>query len=512
MMDNKIAHSLANELVKSAKSDRSYFKRLVKDHDQKTINKAIIEAHGRIQNDDHALEKLMSFSRHINIEFAKNDLPDAIKSVLDDRLKTIDKWVNEINKAIASKQSPKRYNRFIFNSTASLVKSVQKLNIENKGEVLKSLLSIIEEHYRNEHHQTKNIISNALGKITSELGTLDALASIERGSKSEKQATGLSLKIEIELLQERINAIYEQHYDKTENSIKSIYKAHLRNACLNLKNKIMDIENLTTRYHYLSQSKNAIKKHFSSYPVEFMMIVGESADLLQDPKATLYRKLEYGTKLANRNSTEKSITHLSLRYDDAKKIFDDIESEMINQMEASRYQSWTKLALCIALLTGRRLFEVCVTGDFTVLSAHTMKMSGLAKQKNEYDAQNREIEFKVYANANLINKAINTLRNLKDFNGMDYTTFNKLTSMVRRSLVPDGDSKKKPLIESSAITIKLLPKTLRQIYAAMLRYETESAEPHKADGFYDQQIAKHLGHDAETDISTVQSYKDIVIY
>ena len=53
---------------------------------------------------------------------------------------------------------------------------------------------------------------------------------------------------------------------------------------------------------------------------------------------------------------------------------------------------------------------------------------------------------------------------------------------------------------------------MRQLYAAMLKYEIEQAKPNESDNYYDFELAKHLGHDAERDIDTVQSYKDIVIH
>jgi hypothetical protein len=46
----------------------------------------------------------------------------------------------------------------------------------------------------------------------------------------------------------------------------------------------------------------------------------------------------------------------------------------------------------------------------------------------------------------------------------------------------------------------------------MVKYEIEQAKPNESDNFYDFELAKHLGHHAERDIETIQSYKDIVIY
>ena len=178
-------------------------------------------------------------------------------------------------------------------------------------------------------------------------------------------------------------------------------------------------------------------------------------------------------------------------------------------MQSSRYQSWAKLALAICMLTGRRIYEVCVTGNFALVNHNTLRMTGMAKQKNDLDAQNRSIDFTVYADANLLLWAIQTLRELKDFSiyNNDYEKFRKGTSTPLRHAVAGP----KKMIEMDAITIHLQPKMMRQFYAAKLKYDIAQRTPGESDNFYDHELAKHLGHNADTDIETVQSYKDIVI-
>ncbi|MBK2124830.1 protelomerase family protein [Fangia hongkongensis] len=219
--------------------------------------------------------------------------------------------------------------------------------------------------------------------------------------------------------------------------------------------------------------------------------------------------------IAERGKTyKKSLTHLKLNIKDAQQIFDDVESEMIKQMQPARYQSWSKLCLSICLLTGRRIYEVCVTGNFEVINAHTMKITGLAKQKTDEDRENKSIEFKTFSNANLILQAITILRDIKDFSvyGDDYRKFDKATSTPLRSALSPQRENQVAMITNPAVTIKLLPKSMRQLYAAMLKYQFQLQKPNESDNYYDHELAKHLGHDAERDIETVQSYKDIVIY
>jgi hypothetical protein len=111
-------------------------------------------------------------------------------------------------------------------------------------------------------------------------------------------------------------------------------------------------------------------------------------------------------------------------------------------------------------------------------------------------------------------QAINILREIKDFsvfNG-EYNKFDKSTGTPLRVALNPQRENQVAMICSPAITIKLLPKSMRQLYAAMLKYGIEQAKPNESDNFYDFELAKHLGHDAERDIDTVQSYKDIVIH
>ena len=138
----------------------------------------------------------------------------------------------------------------------------------------------------------------------------------------------------------------------------------------------------------------------------------------------------------------------------------------------------------------------------------------MCPQKNDDDKENKSIEFKVFTNSHLIMQAIKVLREIKDFTvyGDDYRKFDKSTGTpLRVALHPQRDTQV-AMICSPAVTIKLLPKSMRQLYAAMVKYEIAQAKPNESDNFYDFELAKHLGHDAERDIETVQSYKDIVVY
>ena len=184
---------------------------------------------------------------------------------------------------------------------------------------------------------------------------------------------------------------------------------------------------MDTRYDYLSKAKNAIEKAIKPYNENFIAIVLHYLADLKDEQATEYRK--HRNKTAKANNKAK----IQLTIEQAKEIFANVQSEMVQQMQPARYQSWAKLCLSICLLTGRRIYEICVTGDASI-------------------------------------------------------------------------------IKHDAIDTKLQPKMMRQFYAAMLKFDIQKQQPNESDNFYDHELAKHLGHNAETDIETVQSYKDIVIH
>jgi hypothetical protein len=186
---------------------------------------------------------------------------------------------------------------------------------------------------------------------------------------------------------------------------------------------------------------------------------------------------------------------------------------LITQSEESRYQSWAKLACAISMLTGRRIYEVCITAQFEVINAHTMKIIGVAKQKNDNDKENKTLEFHTFVNAHLIKHGLGVLRELKNFivYGDDYMDFNKKCGTALRNAITPNKPTAKPFFDVDFIPIKLTPKSMRQLYSAILRYKLESDKPNQSSNYYDAELAKNLGHNAETDILTVQSYKDIVV-
>jgi hypothetical protein len=512
--------ALGKKIAAETLKDRSYLKEIFDSVESyELLNQGIIKALGFLSQveQDEATKKLTSYVRHYFVpttyHYPENDTYE-LKNATEHTIEVLIKWADKIDAAVKAKEPIKGFNRFIHRSVAALATRLNK--IEDVG-VRKAHFQIasykVNRAFFEYGYVTQDTIKQALAKISAELGVTDAIISVGEGSTTAPQASGVSINVEIKHANQIIGNIYN-HFDQKTKKLDGVYIAQLKRAINALKTRICAIEKLTTRYKYMSLARSGIQKYIKGFDEDFAALVHNDLALLKDEQAMQYKNNQYKAKVVLRNTTEKSKTHLKLNIKDANQIFEDVESEMINQMQPSRYQSWAKLCLCICLMTGRRLYEVCVTGKFDIVNAHTMKMTGIAKQKNDDDKENKSIEFKVFANSHLIMQAINILREIKDFsvfNG-EYNKFDKSTGTPLRVALNPQRENQVAMICSPAITIKLLPKSMRQLYAAMLKYGIEQAKPNESDNFYDFELAKHLGHDAERDIDTVQSYKDIVIH
>ncbi len=512
--------ALGKMIAAETLKDRSYLKEIFDRVESfELLNQGIIKALGFLGQveQDEASKKLTSYVRHYfaptTYDYPENDTYE-LKSATEHAIEVLTKWADKIDAAVKAKEPIKGFNRYIHRSVAALATRLNK--IEDAG-VRKTHFQIasykVNRAFFEYGYVTQDTIKQALAKISAELGVTDAIISVGEGSTKSLQASGVSINVEIKHTNQIIGNIYN-HFDQKTKKLDGVYIAQLKRAINALKTRISTIEKQATRYDYMSQARVGISKYVKGFDEDFAALVHNDLALLKDEQAMQYKNNQYKAKVVLRNTTENSKTHLKLNIKDAKQIFEDVESEMINQMQPSRYQSWAKICICVSLLTGRRIYEICVTGDFEVVNAHTMKMIGIAKQKNDEDRENKSIEFKVFANSHLIMQAINILREIKDFSVYDddYRKFNKATNTtLRTALTPQRDNQV-AMICNPAVTIKLLPKSMRQLYAAMVKYEIEQAKPNESDNFYDFELAKHLGHDAERDIETIQSYKDIVIH
>ncbi|MDA0910628.1 MAG: protelomerase family protein [Proteobacteria bacterium] len=512
--------ALGKMIAAESIKDRSYLKEIFDSVESyELLQQSIIKALGFLGQveQDEAAKKLTSYVRHYfaptTYDYPEDDTYE-LKNATEHTIEVLTKWADKIDAAVKAKESIKGFNRFIHRSVAALATRLNK--IEDVG-VRKAHFQIasykVNQAFFEYGYVTQDTIKQALAKISAELGVTDAIISVGEESTEAPQASGVSIYVEIKHTNQIISNIYN-HFDQKIKKLDGVYIAQLKRAINALKIRICAIEKLTTRYEYMSRARIGINKYIKNFDEDFAALVHNDLALLKDEQAMQYKNNQYKAKVALRNTTENSKTHLKLNIKDAKQIFEEVESEMIQQMQPARYQSWAKLCLSICLMTGRRLYEVCVTGNFEIVNAHTMKMTGIAKQKNDDDKENKSIEFKVFTNSHLIMQAITVLRDIKDFSvyGDDYRKFDKSTGTPLRVALHPQRENQVAMICNPAVTIKLLPKSMRQLYAAMVKHEIEQAKPNESDNFYDFELAKHLGHDAERDIDTVQSYKDIVVY
>ncbi len=297
------------------------------------------------------------------------------------------------------------------------------------------------------------------------------------------------------------NALLQIKTAKKEGKSSSIYLAHIGRAINNLLYKIKTIDNLHTRYAYLSRIRTSINDQFDG---QTLALVKKYTARLQDDVATRFKKRYYQTKVINRKK-------YTLSAFEAKQLIKEAEDEIVRQSDKPK--SWAKLAVCLALVTGRRPYEICKIGAFSVKDSHSMTMSGLAKQKNIEDFLSKSVTFPTLINANMVMIGINVLRNKKDFTRFDdYRAFDKSANTPMRKALFDADGTYQSILQIENHDIKLTPKMLRQVYAAIAKYQLQKQFPSKTDTFYDQKLADILGHNAETDIQTVQSYKDFAVF
>ena len=493
--------------------------------DDEQLHRSLRIAHEQLASNGHyeAVQKLLEFQKHYFPDtlyvYSSDDVKDAVVHCIS----VITKHGDNMTVALEKKESIKGYLRFIHNSTAALARKIAKLS--DDPEVIRSdfntAIHYINQAVMNYHYVIKNAIDRAIGKVTATLGIVTASIDLDSVTPRAKKISGVNPEIEIKRILKVIGHALSE-LDVKEGVLHPIQKAHISRTITAARKRLVHIENLETRYNYLSVIKTAILKYIKGTPDDVYAYISAHADTLKDERATAFRKAKYQAKVINRNNTDNSKTFLALTKEQADILLEQAETQMIQQSEPSRYQSWAKLACAISLLTGRRIYEVCITGEFEVVNAHTMKMKGVAKQKNEDDRESKEQTFFVYANAFLIEKAIAALRKTKAIDniisstdaetyGYDYNTFKKsCNTALRRAMNPDKPSSK-PFFDADFIEIKLLPKSMRQLYAALYRYKLRIENPDKSDNFYDQKLAENLGHNSETDMLTVQSYKDIVI-
>tara|TARA_R110002167_G_scaffold261354_1_gene467918 strand:- start:233 stop:1597 length:1365 start_codon:yes stop_codon:yes gene_type:complete len=342
----------------------------------------------------------------------------------------------------------------------------------------------------------------------------DAIDNLEANTdgRSKSVTTLINLEMEIEVTTEKMAHVLVDH-DKDQH-LKPIQQAHLGRIISGLKHHICSIKNLMTRHDYLSRARTDIRKHFDGLPEPLKQAVFDRTKALHDAVATRYKAEYQKTNRANRNDPELRNKGQTLSWNTAQEFINEAENIIIEQI--AKPKSWGKLANALSLVSGRRMYEVCLLGQFQVVDNHRLTMAGLAKQKNEDDFVSRTLEFPCLINANLFKQGIETLRAKKDFTRFeDYNDFRKKCSNAMAKVLKVGDTSV-TIFEINAVTTALTPKMMRQIYAAISLYKIKKQYLAQSDVYYAKELAKILGHSVreyggrvvQDDIHTVMSYMD----
>ena len=343
---------------------------------------------------------------------------------------------------------------------------------------------------------------------------VDAIGNLESNTDARSNAitTLINLEMEIEVTTTKMAHILVDH--EKDQKLKPVQHAQLGRIISGLKNHICTIKNLMTRHDYLSRARTEIRKHFDNLPESLKQAVFDRTKALHDEVATRYKTEYQKANRTNRNDPELRRKGQTISLNTAQDFIAQAENVIIEQI--SNPKSWGKLANALSIVSGRRVYEVCVLGQFQVVDNHRLVMAGLAKQKNEDDFVSRTLEFPCLINANLFRQGIETLRAKKDFTRFkDYNDFRKKCSNAMAKVLKAGGSSPM-LFEIPEVTTALTPKMMRQIYAAISMYKIKQQYPAQSDVYYAKELAKILGHNireyagkiVQDDISTVMSYMD----
>ncbi len=179
-------------------------------------------------------------------------------------------------------------------------------------------------------------------------------------------------------------------------------------------------------------------------------------------------------------------------------------NSLLTEPNYSPHYSYSRIAIAVALATGRRAVEVLYTGQFAKLDTHLMAFTGQAKKRVGTDKR-ETLQIPVLADADLILKAVQALRNTPELARLRERTQTANNEREARSEVNkvaavtlNGTIKR---LLGEAFTFK----DTRAIYARMVHaqyFRTKPWEMVDEDEFF----RLILGH---KDYETIKSYKCI---
>jgi hypothetical protein len=184
-------------------------------------------------------------------------------------------------------------------------------------------------------------------------------------------------------------------------------------------------------------------------------------------------------------------------------IFELLHS-LLNEPSYSPQYTYSRLAIAVALATGRRAVEVLYTGQFTKLDTHLLAFTGQAKKRAGTD-QNITLHIPVLAEADLILKAVKAIRHTPEL-----AKLRERTQTAKNEREARSEVNKVAAVSLNGTIKRLLGeaftfKDTRAIYARMIYtqyFRTPPWEHIDEDEFF----RLILGH---KDYETIKSYKCI---
>ena len=223
-------------------------------------------------------------------------------------------------------------------------------------------------------------------------------------------------------------------------------------------------------------------------------------------------KLPYKEKVEISTNYKKK---LFKRGEETKEIFNTVEMIEVAKKHLTS-DVYSKLALSICFLTGRRPVEILKTAKFKADSKYTIVFTGKAKSKAK-SVRKKKYIIPCLVDSSLIVKGLKKLRILRDFSNHTNIELHDTTSKTLHSMVGklfDFNIKCKCLKCLSNITNKkntttichkLKPKSLRYAYAKIC--ESLFNTNNSTTNYY---LSTILLHD-EGDVNTANAYQDFVL-
>lgn len=377
-------------------------------------------------------------------------------------------------------------------------------------EIARTPLDNPDHGYGNHGGQTRQkvVLDDIIAFMIEEVERIDGDESISRGEKTKRIAR-LAQKIKTKLYEDGRRA----PEDKLKPSSYRRYLTRLRNA----------VQAQNWRHHSIEETCRRMAKHYPEYAADFQAMA-ETTDIV--PLRLAYRDLKNKIKRGGTNAAyldvkamkidHEIMRHLSLptltRDQMAEQAAAVLEHKAVNTIDIGYHwyvrtaaemlasNTFSRLALGIAMVTGRRAFEVLTQGRFKKAGEFELEFSGQAKQRLgvDYDAS-----YRIYTlvAADIVLEAVDRMRSLPEgagLQGLDATEVNRRTAKTLNTLA------KNVFRDDSRVF-----KDTRAIWARIV-FETHfTHDPRWAKKSAEVFWREMLGHE---DLETQESYKQFKVH